>query len=661
MRTPKNWLLAICVVLSAALYYSFNCGTPCAYLTINDTSAGAQFVLHDLPDYSHLDADSNGRFLVFVNTGDGNYFQETVTYAQVRAAAQTQGSSIVLNRYHQYTQSQIQNQTYHPYAELTPVYGDTDPPPFRVAGNQGSTINFAPNNTFTAFNGCTFNGWVKIEANRKIVSGDSITYMVTYQNRTATGGGLCPAEVSGNITIKYDASKMTYRGTGTFLGETFNSTTQSTTLGNTVKFDYTGLEPDSQRTIFFIFEAADNLVVNSSLNPITEVTFSYNRHGAGEPCNSSSTIPHPASSQVADAHDPNEKNVLENGLCNGDDFVKWRIDFQNEGNAPEDSVIIVDWIDTLLDFNSVQLVNSKFPVTATTWDPQKREVRFIMDNIVLNGLKEYGIDESLTRGYITLKAKKREAVNMPCNAIVNRARIHFKCKPPIVTEDAIAPFACDSLCAPCTVVFDTTLTAKVRDTVITIFSASEQSSALYSLLSSAQYVKWYPSDGLSNPLVLNPTVVKPYKRTYTLVASTSDTSTTPCQRIIVRVPIKSAAELKMFPLAAPTSGCPDHPLWKVTAQAFGASSAANLIWHDCTAGTDTWTSSATNMTPYQTVYVGVWDTETECTAEAWIPLEGECITIDGCRNYRYSLAVFAVAILGFLLYKIFKKVKLAGK
>lgn len=655
MRTLKSWLLTTFVVVSAILYYSFNCGTPCPYLTINDTSAGAQFVLHDLPDYTHLDSDGNGRFLVFVNTGDGNYFEETVTYAQV---VQAQGSSIVLNRYHQYTQSQTQNQTYHPYAELTPVYGDTDPPPFRVAGNQGSTINFAPTNTFTAFNGCTFNGWVKIEATRKIVSGDSITYMVTYQNRTSTGGGLCSGEVSGDITITYDAVKLTRRGTETFFGETINT---ALSIGNTVSYHYTGLKPGSQRTIFFIFEANDGLTLNASLAPITGLAFSSEPSNLGGGCEKySGNISHPASSQVADAHDPNEKNVLHNGLCNSDGLVKWRVDFQNEGNAAETSVTIVDWIDTLLDLNTVQLTGSKFTVNTPTWDRPKREVRFTMDNLTLRGLRE-GVDEELTRGYITLEAKKREAVNMPCNAIVNRARIHFNCKPPIVTEDAIAPFACDSLCAPCTVIFDTTLTAKVRDTVITIFSASEQSSALYSLLSSAQYVKWYPSDGLSNPLILNPTVVKPYKRTYTLVASTSDTSTTPCQRIIVRVPIKPAAELKMFPLAVPTSGCPDNPQWKVTAQAFGASSAANLIWHDCQEGIDVWTSSATNLAPYQTVYVGVWDTETECIAEAWVPLEGECITIDGCGNYKYSLAVFAVAILGFLLYKIFKKVKLAGK
>jgi len=655
MRTPKNWLLAAFVVTSTVLYYSFNCSTSGAHLTVTDTISGAQFTLHDLPDYSHLDSDGDGRFLVFVNTGDGNYiFRETVTYAQVKAA-ETQGCSIVLNTYHKY--KPLSSGSYKPYAELTPAYGDTDPPPLRIAGISGGTVSFAPTNTFTAFNGCTFNGWVKIEANRKIVSGDSITYMVTYQNRDAAGGGICSGEVSGNITITYDGGKLTPRGTETFFGETPNSTS-----GNTVSYHYTGLQAGSQRTIFFIFEANDNLTLNDPLNPITKVDFSYERHGADEPCNSSTSVPHPASSQVADAHDPNEKNVLHNGLCNSDDLVKWRVDFQNEGNAAETSVTIVDWIDTLLDLNTVQLTGSKFTVNAPIWDRPKREVRFTMDNITLRGLRE-GVDEELTRGYITLSAKKRSGVNMPCNAVVNRARIHFKCKPPILTEDAIAPFACDSLCTPCTVVFDTTLTAKVLDTVITLFSASDQSSALYSLLSSAQYVKkWYPSDGLSNPLVLNPTVVKPYKRIYTLIASSANASTiTPCQRIIVRVPVKPATELKMFPLAVSTSGCPDHPLWKVTAQAFGASSAANLIWHDCTAGTDAWTSSSTNLGPYQTVYVGVWDTETECTDEAWIPLEAECITIDGCRNYRYSVAIFAVAILGFLLYRIFKKVKLAGK
>lgn len=665
MRTPKNWLLAMCVVLSAALYYSFYCGNSGAYLTINDTSAGAQFVLHDLPDYTHLDSDGNGRFLVFVNTGDGNYFEETVTYAQVKAAAQTQGCSLVLNTYHKY--KPLSSGSYKPYVELTPAYGDTDPPPLRVAGTiaSGGIVNFTPTNTFTSFNGCTFDGWVQIAANRKIVSGDSITYMVTYQNRDAAGGGICPAEVSGNITIAYDDDVLSYLSEDRFFGETFNTTLTTT---NSVSYDYTGLQPGSQRTIFFIFKANNGFAVNTLLDPITSLAFSSEPSSLGGGCEKySENVTHPASSQVADAHDPNEKNVLENGLCNGDDFVEWRVDFQNEGNAPEDSVIIVDWIDTLLDLNTVQLTGSKFPITSTSpiWDRPKREVRYVMDNIVLKGLRE-GVNEELTKGYITLKAKKRADVNMPCNAIVNRARIHFKCKPPILTEDAIAPFACDSLCTPCTVIADTILPVKLIDTTAgvftTLFSASEQSSTLFSLLSSAQYVKWYPSDGLSNPLVLNPTVVKPYKRTYTLVASTSGTSTTPCQRIIVRVPVKPMAELKMFPLAVPTSGCPDNPLWKVTAQAFGASSAANLIWHDCiTAGTDEWTSSSTNLGPYQTVYVGVWDTETECTAEAWIPLEAECITIDGCGNYRYSLAVFAVAILGFLLYRIFKKVKLAGK
>jgi hypothetical protein len=221
---------------------------------------------------------------------------------------------------------------------------------------------------------------------------------------------------------------------------------------------------------------------------------------------------------------------------------------------------VSDWIDTLFEYNSVTVLDSKFPVTPVAYNPGAREWRFSMTGINLRGLGEKGVQEEDTKGFVVIRAKKR--VHPKCNAAANAARILFGCNPPVFTATALATFPCDSTCSPCNLEKEFVLPPRGIAGGDSLFTVAQFTAAFGNkALLGGWTFKWYPTDGLGNPFDAMPILTKPISRTYTLVASDSIN----CKYFIATVPV-----MPPHPLGINISKqCSSNTGWSITATATG--------------------------------------------------------------------------------------------
>lgn len=597
MKKKIVWYALPVLLMISGLLYSFYFFTPPSLVVetypqnTNLADYEAKFQVNNLPTVT----GANSGIRLFISHGDGSY--------KIGNAPQMTGHT------HQYRTSPLKQA----FAEVIAFYDDKKKPPERTALSGSININPSPSLPPPASLG---SNKVQLKKTCSVVPGDSITYIITYEHK-----GGCNLDMAGEINFTYDDDVFTF-----IQGDIFNSESLTPTLitgaNSTItrKFTFSALKPGEQRNIFVLLETKETVNTTTTFEP-TKVDLTFTSPG-NVLCPGEMTYNNEITGEkIESSHDPNHKTIVENALC-GNDYVVWRIDFQNEGNAAEDTVVVADWIDTLLDFNTVQLVgyHPSPQVLDIKSSSAKREYRFALYGIDLRGLGETNANDNDTRGYVLVKAKRKSF--QACNAVANNARIFFGCNPPVTTETVLAPFPCaDTICTPCSQLFDTTLVVKKIPLAggTSLLKNSDPPFGLVANLQTAPWVfKWYPSKDLSDPLILNPTVTKPVRRVYTLVASFKSPSPPfICQRFVVRVPVEPAAPLK---LNIETICTDQQPLWTLTATASNFVTASNLVWQNCTSG-DTWTKD--KLDP-QTVYVAVWDTETEQYAEQWVNLPLSC-------------------------------------
>jgi len=245
----------------------------------------------------------------------------------------------------------------------------------------------------------------------------------------------------------------------------------------------------------------------------------------------------------------------------------------------------------------------------------------------------------------------------PCNAIANSARIFFGCNPPVTTRTVLAGFPCNDPCDSCLTVVDTLLgPVTIPAGGDSLLNGSDLGPDLYAFLTSNaadwEY-KWYPAHGLSDPFVLFPVMTASVRRQYTLVASRSDL----CQKVVLRVSVRPAQPLTLNASWTATGGCPDNPIWTLTATAGGAP-ATNLVWHDCSSGVGAWSD---NNLMAQQVYVAVWDTLSGEYVEQWVNLPHNCPLDDpwwppSAKSLLLALAALLVlSLAGIWLFRRFKR------
>jgi uncharacterized repeat protein (TIGR01451 family) len=142
------------------------------------------------------------------------------------------------------------------------------------------------------------------------------------------------------------------------------------------------------------------------------------------------------SSTLRCGFDPNDKTATPEGVGNNkltlkNDFVQYKVRFQNTGNFPTKNISISDDLDPGFDWSTFEVLSASHPLTRT--EKRNGKVRFIFANI---NLPDSATNEALSNGYVIYRIKPKS--NVLENTIVrNTADIYFDLNKPIVTNTTI--------------------------------------------------------------------------------------------------------------------------------------------------------------------------------------------------------------------------------
>jgi uncharacterized repeat protein (TIGR01451 family) len=142
---------------------------------------------------------------------------------------------------------------------------------------------------------------------------------------------------------------------------------------------------------------------------------------------------------VRSSYDPNQKNVYpqgegEQGIIplTQKDFT-FVVQFENNGTANADKVVIIDTLDSDFDFESFRTVDGSHDFTAFV--SPTGVITFTFDNINL-AYTPKGVDNPLARGYIAYKLKAKSTVKAG-DKLENFADIYFDYNDPIRTNTTL--------------------------------------------------------------------------------------------------------------------------------------------------------------------------------------------------------------------------------
>jgi len=609
----KKWLLPVVVVAAVSVTY-FTLGGPPpnptpALSTYIDTDNSVRFVVSNLP---YFVTSGTQRYSIMLNPGDGTCFTESIT---LRTGVHLD----TLPHRHYYAQTAARSV----YTEMTALdYTDTDEPPKSMRAATTVTPTVASTVDYTI----ALNGWAKIESTRKVIKGDSVTYIVTYQNPSQNG---CSSEVHGNVIIHYDTTKLKYIRTDKYFSESSFNHTFSGNAG-ALTWTYLHLQPREQRNLFLVFFAKNNIAVRDTLNPTPTLTFTHgNDSGSlGDPCsNASMTAVHTASNTVAYSHDPNEKTADLQSICKSDQYITYTIRFQNEGQKAARKVVVSDELTALFDKDMVpEFIASSHASDRAQVMATKRFIVVTFDtigqrNFLLRGTHEPGygreFGESATMGYITFRAKLPAfADNLHCRALANRARIIFDCNPSIWTSPEITPFACNNSCASCTQLPDIIATGFATQPGAPFVWAdnSELKGLIDSLVAKNFQFIWYPKGEISNPDAAIPNIANTQSQ-YIVIANNPAT----CQRVVIHVSISFGvcAEMKIKTDAAglQASNCSGGYI-----HAWVEGGTPPFRWMDCEPPRQRIDTLKQDRLMPGTYYLGVTDRK-GCTTETWVEIK----------------------------------------
>ena len=133
------------------------------------------------------------------------------------------------------------------------------------------------------------------------------------------------------------------------------------------------------------------------------------------------------------SYDPNDKAVSPNrpdSLALLDDYLLYKIRFQNTGNDYARNVSVLDTIDSNLDLSTFKLINTSHPEVLKVIMSEDNQVEFNFRNIFL---PDSLTDLSGSNGHITYLIKPIEGLD-ELTPIENTAHIYFDFNPAIVTN-----------------------------------------------------------------------------------------------------------------------------------------------------------------------------------------------------------------------------------
>lgn len=140
---------------------------------------------------------------------------------------------------------------------------------------------------------------------------------------------------------------------------------------------------------------------------------------------------------VGGPFDPNDKNVEPKGVgAQGivpmtTNQLTYHINFQNVGTAPAINVKIKDQLDNNIDWNSLTILGSSFPVQTNISGTGL--VNFLFDNILL---PDSNANEPASHGFVTYKVNLKPGLTLG-TVIKNYASIYFDYNAPVITNTTV--------------------------------------------------------------------------------------------------------------------------------------------------------------------------------------------------------------------------------
>jgi len=289
-----------------------------------------------------------------------------------------------------------------------PLYMSFTPSSISVNTN---SITFSGNNNFI----CSFTSNIndlEIFMNNagSPVPGQIYQLFVTYKNTGTT------TQTNVDITVTLDAD----------LQYVSANQSPSNVTGNTITFTIPSINPFATGDIHIMTSVDIAAIPNSSVQCSGSITPVIND---ASPANNSDYI----NDHVAAPFDPNAKEVSPSGdiglpFVVAQNWITYRVHFQNLGNAPAQEVRISDFLDLDLEIGSLELVASSFPCSMSL--SGFNHVEFTFSGI---NLPAASVDEPGSHGFVEYRIKPKSTLVLG-TFINNNAAIYFDFNAPVYTN-----------------------------------------------------------------------------------------------------------------------------------------------------------------------------------------------------------------------------------
>lgn len=238
---------------------------------------------------------------------------------------------------------------------------------------------------------------------------DILNYNICYRNTS-------PYPIDGEITIELDP-----------LTNYYSSSPDAESIeGNTITWSFENLQPYE---MFF-----DNIVINT---PSELSIGEYITHelilNAGVTSEFTFALETEITQEVTCAYDPNDITAIPEGYTDehyilSDQNMEFVVRFQNTGNAPAGTVLVIDSLDSKFDPSTFELVANSHSVNTTI--NLNGTIEFLFEEINLPDSTE---NEPESHGLVSYRIDLKEEV-IPNDVLFNTAYIYFDNNPPIVTN-----------------------------------------------------------------------------------------------------------------------------------------------------------------------------------------------------------------------------------
>lgn len=496
------------------------------------TAPGMSFSLDGLIAINNQQAPPNANWKVFFNLGDGRFWKGDWDQFQAKEFIYRSLSS------------------HTAYVETTASYDDNNNPSRTSSPASftplSSDINLGNQDYVIAMN----NRAVHLDYSREPKPGDVITYIITYEHNLA-----CLDPLNGTMLFHYDEGVLNYNGPDNWHYPFDDQSAQpASTEDGKVSIIFDNLAKYEQRNVFLHFTVEPVTLPHTFSPPWVEFVGSAT---SPAPCSKKDTFYLSRQVLVAE-HDPNHKEPSLSSIGQEGE-IEYIVHFQNDGTGPAQTVVIEDELGLYLSADVVP-TGSSHPskLVSVSADSERPNVwRWVFNDMNLRGTHEdeYGetFSEADTKGYVKFKVTVDTLV--PCNAVVNRARIVFGCNPAIETDFAVTSINCISNpppspvpgIAPLATLFcpDNGFEYLVGKSglppgmpVSTLLSPTD----LSTIGTGWESYQWYPTRGLSDPWILNPSLDMARTDTFALIVSKH------CQRKMFIVPVTTTAPTATSPI-----------------------------------------------------------------------------------------------------------------